>query len=100
MTVQILLTSLWIWGVHASTTDRMIFARVARIKLPDWITFPIYECPICMSSFHGLLLAVLWFGFPMHIHELMGFKIIIPEIVLVIPCVAGLNYILDRMFRQ
>ncbi len=85
-----LVASLCIIGIHASTWNRMINEWVTRIHLsknpcnpmflPDWITYPLYDCPICMASMWGL-----WFSFLFHIEVIQ-----IPVFCLTI---AGINTI-------
>ena len=42
--------------IHASFWEGMIFGKVAEAmhSWPDWIKKPLYDCPICMSFWHGL----------------------------------------------
>lgn len=98
MLIQIILTSLWIWGFYYATrvqyslielkfTQKEIlwFVKWYGDKyLPEWIRKPLYDCPMCMASAHSLVLS-LYFGIDL-------------TILIFIPCVCGLNYIINRMF--
>lgn len=87
---------LWIWGVHCAMT--MVFSKVASkievwmiMKLPlntrqaRTILKPMFLCPPCMSSLHGLVLfLVLFQGWPLY------------HVIAYIIVLAGLNYIIKE----
>jgi hypothetical protein len=76
----ILINSLVIWGIFAATRDGMIF-NLESLPLPNWLSYPLYECPVCMSSVWGSV------GFYM-----MGDNIWLMPIWIL--AIAGLNYLI------
>jgi len=55
--LKVLLVALcWVWGVNYTFKTGEIFGKIGdwgRDKLPDWLITPLYDCPLCMASFHG-----------------------------------------------
>lgn len=47
-------------GIHASTWEDMINHWVNKIKVPYWVSFPLWDCPICMASVWGISFAFLF----------------------------------------
>lgn len=92
----ILFGFLWIWGVHCAMT--MVFKGIAakieallfqllnnNTKLTRAILKPIFLCPPCMSSLHGLILfLVLFQGWPFY------------HVIAYVIVLAGLNYIVKE----
>lgn len=31
----------------------MIFGKIRDIKMPDWLTNPIFDCPVCQMPYYG-----------------------------------------------
>lgn len=98
MISQIIITGLFIWGIYYATrvkwsdieqkfTQKEIFWFVKWYGdkwLSEWITKPLYDCPMCMASVHSVALAALFFGFTWNL-------------LLIIPAVCGFNYVLNRV---
>lgn len=82
------ITSLWIWGMHGFmvVTDlpRTLYIK-SRIKVPEWIRKPLFECPPCMSSIHGTT------AFSLFHHDLN--LLLLPIFCF---CLCGLNYIIKE----
>lgn len=84
----LLVCSLVITGVYASTWDGMIFGHF-RSKLdgllPMWIQKPLYSCVICMASFWGGSLYLIFKGIDLniitHIISLAGLNTLIAGII-------------------
>lgn len=78
--------SLWIFGVYALFDNDHLLG-----KLGDWIELktstnfirPLFCCPPCMASAHGLLIGLLLFGASLTI---------IPYVI----CLCGLNFIIKK----
>lgn len=47
-------------GIHASTWKDMINHWVNGLPVPYWVSFPLWDCPICMASFWGISFSVLF----------------------------------------
>lgn len=49
--------------LHSCTWGGMIFNGIQNwVKPEDWMSKPIYNCPICMTPYYGTLIYVLFFG--------------------------------------
>ena len=85
MIEPILLTSLYIFGIHKVTDPSMIFGRIHFYfdvwKIPNWIRTPLINCPPCMASVHGLYMGYI-----------LGIELIMLPVFIF--CVCGLNYII------
>lgn len=82
--------SLWIWGVYAVFDSKHLLGRIASwIEAKTSTTFcrPLFLCPVCMSSAHGITWGLILFG--------LSFQII-PFII----CLAGLNYIINQLLPE
>lgn len=56
MIYHMILNALAIIGLHLATGDEMILDKPARyleVKLPYWMTKPLFNCPTCMASVWG-----------------------------------------------
>ena len=62
MTTDALTISLIIFFIHATTWDKMIFAGIKRIPMPEWLQKPIYGCPISMTPWWGTLIYMIFFA--------------------------------------
>ncbi len=52
--------------INSTTWEGMVFSDVANTldtKLPEWLSKPLYGCPICMSFWYGSLFYILYNGF-------------------------------------
>jgi len=82
----ILCNCLYIHGLKAAMNDGMILDFIPRKlnNLPEWLKMPLFECPICMSSFHSYILplVILAFGFSWTLLWVLPFYIVM---------LAGLN---------
>ncbi len=87
MIQEILITSLFIIGIHVATRAGMILGRVSiwmDLNVPYKWQKPLTECPPCMASFHGLYMAFV-------------LSIDLPLIPVFIIAVSGLNWILANL---
>lgn len=61
----LLINSLWCVGFHVLMTyDFSIFHSLGNkleFHLPEWIVKPMFTCPPCMASIHGLLFALPYY---------------------------------------
>lgn len=67
--------------LNATTWEGMIFedwANKSDENIPEWLSKPLYGCPICMSFWYGTLFYILFKGFEI-------------EMVLVVFAAAGIN---------
>lgn len=50
-----------VWFIHACTWEGMIFSGIAQRlwTLPTWLKKPLYDCPICMAPWWGMLILIL-----------------------------------------
>lgn len=79
---EVLLNSFWCIGFHILLAFDFSILRPIGYRLekalPDWMLKPLFTCPICMSSVHGLLfLSFFQFSAPnwfLHIGALVGFN--------------------------
>jgi hypothetical protein len=52
--------------INSTTWEGMIFEDVANYldtKLPEWLSKPLYACPICMSFWYGSIMYLIYHGF-------------------------------------
>ena len=73
--------------INATTWEGMIFEDVANYldtKLPEWISKPLYGCPICLSFWYGSLFYIIY----------EGVKI---EMLIVVFAAAGMNAAIINM---
>jgi hypothetical protein len=99
--IYLIIAGLWIYGIFAAFDSKHIFGKLsARLqytlmfkgkkgKLIDrkWILRPLFMCNVCMSSVHGSILGLIFFG--------LSFKI-----VLFVGCLAGLMYISNLLLPE
>jgi len=82
----LIIGSLWIWGVFAAFDEGNIFWPI-RKSLEDlgceWWLKPLFGCPYCCASVHGLVISLYHYGPSL---------VIIPYIV----CLCGLNFIIKE----
>jgi len=55
----------WTWGVKCLFSDNMLLESIAvqaRMKLPGYVTKPLFDCPPCMASIHGTLIYFALYG--------------------------------------
>ena len=67
--------------INSTTWEGMIFEDVANYldtKLPEWITKPLYGCPICQTFWWGSAFYILYHGWD-------------KELLIVVFCAAGIN---------
>jgi hypothetical protein len=60
--LRIALGVLVIVGVWNAFDQKMVFGKLgawARRKFPEWLTMPLFDCPMCMASVWG---TTMWFG--------------------------------------
>jgi hypothetical protein len=72
------LNALWILGVFTSAEPGQILGAPAEWmagnaskgkprRVPEWITKPLFDCPYCQSSFHGILWWLIFRPFPLQL---------------------------------
>ena len=86
---NIIVTALVIWGVRGITSWPFIFWKIAdnlEVRLPSWITKPLFGCPVCMSSVYG---TYFFFYF-----DQTG----VMNLIVFILSIAGINYLLYEFF--
>jgi hypothetical protein len=87
--------ALWIWGIAALFDEGMLLETLGDMmqkELGHWICKPLFSCPICMSSFHSLLLA----GILLLVGEPLSF----PEWVYLAISTCGLNFIITKLLSR
>jgi len=73
--------------LNATTWEGQIFEEVANwldTKLPEWISKPLYGCPICMTFWWGF--AAMIALYKMKLIEYNWF-----QVILIVFCAAGIN---------
>jgi hypothetical protein len=71
----LLINCLWCLGVHVLLTYEFSivnkFGNYFEMYLPEWIHKPLFTCPPCMASIHGVLFALpayhLSLAIPIHL---------------------------------
>lgn len=90
MIEKLLFASLWCLGVYCIFSPNYILGRVGdfmRNELPRWMAKPLFDCPPCMASFHGLMFC---FFYSLSPFEFVPFVI----------CLSGLNYLATQFFTE
>lgn len=88
--IYLVVASLWIWGVYAVFDSKHLLGKIAAwIEVNTSTTFcrPLFLCPTCMSSVHGILWGVLCYDFT---------YTVFPFII----CLCGLNYIINSLLPE
>lgn len=83
----IILSSLWIWGFYAAFDSKHLLGRLASKLIAGLgTTFcrPLFLCPPCMSSVHGMVIGFIYFGVSLKV---------LPFLV----CLCGLNFIIKTI---
>lgn len=65
MLEQSILTCFFVFAVWATMLEGMIFGKIREVGddvLADWVRYPLYECPICMSFWYGSVFYWIFFG--------------------------------------
>jgi len=77
--IRLALGCLVIVGIWTLFEKDMLLDKVGDYlvkQLPKWVTFPLFECPICMSSVHGTWIWFItngeWTGWPIFCIALCG----------------------------
>lgn len=96
MIQHFLITVLVIYGIHAITRDGMLlgglymkilFILSKRIKHPEKILKPLFDCTPCMASVYGTISYVLYIGFTdpltyvVWVFSLCGFNYILNKVL-------------------
>ena len=81
----------WIWGIHCLFSEGYILEKVGNViesQLPNWITHPLFICPMCMASIHGTLIFWLFMigsvspmFWPLYCVSLCGINFIITKLI-------------------
>jgi len=77
---HIAINSFICFGVYKALDAGMILHRVnrwtVRKRWPDWITKPLFLCPVCMASFWGtayfVAIGITWYWLPFWILAVAG----------------------------
>jgi hypothetical protein len=81
---NLLIATAWIWGVHCLFYEGYLFEKLGNKlhdEVGDWICKPLFDCPPCMSSIHGVIFGIIFYG--------VSIKVI-PFII----CLCGINYVI------
>lgn len=86
MIEHLIITTLWIWGIHCllSPDHEYLLHKVGDMlerNIGTWACKPLFLCPPCMSSIHGIFWGIVLYG--------VSFKVIVFVI-----CLVGLNFII------
>lgn len=82
------LNALLISGIHLASYEGMIFGFIAHLNLPAWLEKPLFDCPTCMASIHGIyvfMIASSYINLPLWV------------LMLYIPCLAGMSTLVWRV---
>ncbi len=91
--IILILSTFWCYGVRALFLEGKLFENVGIFmdaNFPLWINQPLWRCPPCMASVHGLF---IYATFMMPFHEWFW---ALPFIVML----CGLNYILTWFMNE
>lgn len=90
------MASLWTFGVHCLLSQGFLLEPMGNFlerKLSKWICKPLFTCPPCMASFHGVVVFFTgnaWFGLGLHWYLVFIFVV----------ALAGLNYIIGELIDK
>ena len=100
MILHFLITVLFIYGVHATTRDGMIFS-FAYMKVfytltrwmdkPELILKPLFDCTPCMASIYGTISFFVYGSFQ---------GLILLSLVVWVFALCGFNYILNKILNR
>lgn len=80
----LIISSAWCFGIYAIFDSKHLLSKlgsfIERIMGTN-LCRPLFLCPTCMSSFHGLISGVIFFGLSI---KILPFMI----------CLAGINFII------
>ena len=81
MVENLLIASAWTWGVHGLFVGLFLkgVGKLLERTLGTIVCTPLFKCPPCMASVHGIPFAIYFYG--------LDFKVLIFVI-----CLIGLNY--------
>lgn len=51
-----LFNCLFIIGLWRATRPGMVLDKIHSVEMPEWLRFPLYECPTCMASAHSFII--------------------------------------------
>lgn len=90
MLENLLIGSLWCFGFYKLWDDLLLPLRT---KIEQAIglkwTKPLFNCPACMASVHGILLGLLFFEYGLH-----------DELVVYCFTLCGLNYLITEIIYE
>lgn len=98
MITQIIIISLSVYFIHACFWPNMIFGRIAawlEARIPDKLTQPLFNCPICMTPWWGA--GLYWIAVYTNIPYFTTWHW--PTVIAVLFSAAGLNTILLQVNR-
>lgn len=85
----IIVGAFWTWGVHCLFDEGFVLNPIReyfrREGMPVWIAKPLYLCPPCMSSVHGMMISGIYFEW--HLYPMAAYMV----------CLCGLNYIIKSI---
>lgn len=91
--VSLIPTALFIWCVHILFQEGHLLENAGKWmeeRLPDFVNKPLWMCPICQSSFWGIIgFHALDYFFGVH----LPYKLL----VLYVLCLCGLNTLLSKL---
>lgn len=67
MLERIVIISLIVFAIWYTMLDGEIFGKLGKWfgrVLPSWLHSPVFECPVCMAFWYGLILCFV-FGWPL-----------------------------------
>jgi hypothetical protein len=90
----------WTWGFRTPFQEGYFLEKIGNFfrseddssppeLIGNWFTKPLFDCPPCMASVHGLIISSVYYSFQ---YEWMIFKIIG-----YIVCLCGLNFIIKSI---
>ena len=107
MILHFLITVLFIYGIHASTRDGMIFSD-AYFRLfyfisrwtskPERVLKPLFDCTPCMASFYGTI--SFFIAFPPSALAITNHWAFVMMWVIWVFALSGFNYILNKLLNR
>jgi len=86
--IYILIGSLWCFGIFKIFDDILNpLAVIIECLIGHYWCKPLFYCPACMSSVHGITLGIIFFG--------LSFKVILFSV-----CLCGFNYVVNLLLPE
>jgi hypothetical protein len=98
----LIIGSLWIWGFRTPFQEGYLLQKLGDIfrdeddnsppnMIGTWMSKPIFDCPPCMSLFHGCI--IFFIIAPFLFHFALPLRQLIPYII----CLCGVNYLIKTI---